>query len=80
MEERARIDTPTIIRTTILLLALINTTLQLMGYKVLPLTPENVETFLTIVLNVAAALAAWWKDNDIRRSTIVKKKKAGLRK
>lgn len=58
-------DKGTKIRTTLLLFALINTSLQLLGFSVLPFTAEEVEAFLTVVLNVIAAIVAWWKNNDV---------------
>lgn len=58
------IEKGVIIRTGVLLLALINTTLQLLGVEVLPFTSDDVELGLTAALNVVAALLAWWKNNS----------------
>lgn len=54
----------TILRTGVLLLALVNTTLQLFGVEVLPFTEDELELGLTAVLNVVAGLVAWWKNNS----------------
>lgn len=58
-------DKGTIVRTGVLLLALVNTVLQLFGVEVLPFTPDDVELALTAVLNTVAALVAWYKNNSL---------------
>ena len=55
----------TILRTGVLLLALVNTTLQLFGVEVLPFTEDELELGLTAVLNVVAGLVAWYKNNSL---------------
>jgi len=54
----------TVMRTAVLLIALVNTTLQLFGVDVLPFTENEVEMGVSAVLNVTAALAAWWWNNS----------------
>lgn len=66
-KEIAGVTLGTFIRTGILVLALINTTLQLMGLEVLPFAPEDVELFLTALFNAVAALLVWWKNNSFTR-------------
>lgn len=60
----------TVVRSAVLLLALINTSLQLFGVEVLPFTSEDVEIAVTTVLNVGAALVAWWKNNSFTSAAI----------
>lgn len=61
------IEKAVIIRTAVLILALVNTSLQLLGLDVLPFAAEDLEVGVTVLLNVVAALTAWWKDNDITK-------------
>ncbi len=57
-----------LIRGGLLVLALLNSALQLMGYDVLPFTEEYVETLLTVVFNFVAMGAAYWKNNSFTKS------------
>lgn len=65
-----KVDKGTIIRTSVLLLALINTSLQLMGWEVLPFTEDQLEMFITVALNFSAAMLAWWKNNSFTPEAI----------
>lgn len=56
-----------IIRTAVLLLALVNTSLQLAGFDVLPFAEADVETAITVVLNVGAALVTWYKNQSFTK-------------
>ena len=72
-------DKGTVIRTTVLFVALVNQSLVLSGFSPLPFGDAEIENAFTIIFTVAASLYAWWKDNDVKRETIRKKKQAGLR-
>jgi len=54
----------TVMRTAVLLLALVNTTLQLFGFDILPFTENEVEIGVSALLNMTAALTAWWWNNS----------------
>ena len=54
----------TIIRTIILVIAIINNILTILGKNPLPFTNEEVEEALTIIFTVIATLWAWWKNNS----------------
>lgn len=56
-----------IIRTAVLVLALVNTSLQLAGFDVLPFAEADVETAITVVLNIGAAMVAWWKNQSFTK-------------
>lgn len=56
-----------ILRTAVLLLALVNTSLQLSGFDVLPFAEADVETAVTVVLNAGAALVAWYKNQSFTK-------------
>lgn len=56
-----------ILRTVLLALALINQILSACGYQVLPITDEVAADLVNTGFTVVTALAAWWKDNTIKR-------------
>ncbi|WP_077603604.1 phage holin [Oceanobacillus sojae] len=56
-----------LIRGGLLVLALLNSALQLAGYDVLPFTEEDVETVITVVFNFIAMGAAYWKNNSLTK-------------
>lgn len=61
----------TIIRTVVLILALINQVLTMTGHSVLPISDEQVSTIITLVLTVGASLWAWWKNNSFTQAAIL---------
>lgn len=65
-----RIKTDTIIRTAVLLLALVNNALTLMGRSVLPVSDEQISQLLTLAIMVGASLWAWWKNNSFTKEAI----------
>lgn len=58
-------DPGTIIRTIILLLALVNQVLTALGKSVIPVSDEEVSTVISTVFTIAASVAAWWKNNSV---------------
>lgn len=72
-------DKGTIIRTTVLVVALINQVIVMFGLSPLPFNDAEVEAGVSALFTTVAALWAWWKDNDVTKSTIEKKKRAGLK-
>lgn len=58
------IDKGTIIRTILMVVALINTILTLTGKNPLPYSNEEIEAAVTVILQVVATLWAWWKNNS----------------
>lgn len=53
----------TIIRTVVLVLALINQILTATGHAIIPVGEEEISTVIT----VGAALWAWWKNNSFTK-------------
>lgn len=64
------IKTDTIVRTVVLMLALINQILSATGHAVLPIEDAQVETLITTAVTVAASLWAWWRNNSFTQSAI----------
>lgn len=60
----------TIIRTIILVIALLNQILTAAGKNPLPFSDEEIHMGLTAVFTVAAAVWAWWKNNSFTENAI----------
>ncbi|MGI2329640.1 phage holin [Planococcus sp. YIM B11945] len=65
MKPTVPFDRGMIIRTAVLIIALINQFLVNAGYSPLPFDDAWVETAVTTVLTIAAAIWVWWKDNRV---------------
>ncbi len=65
-----KITKGTIIRTTCLVIALVNQTLTMAGHSPLPIEDETVTMVVTDVATVATALIAWWKNNSFSSAAI----------
>ena len=61
-----KIKTETIIRTIILIVALINQGLTMAGVSLLPITDDQIAEVITLVITIGASLWSWWKNNYIR--------------
>ena len=65
-----KISSGTIARTVVLVLALVNQVLSILGYKIIPIEDEQVNDFITILFTIGSALAAWWKNNSFTEAAI----------
>ena len=64
------VKTDTIIRTVLLIVALINQALTIAGHPVLPISDEQITELLSLALTVGASLWAWWKNNSFTQAAI----------
>lgn len=62
-------DTGTIIRTVLVLVAIINQLLQLTGKSTLPFTDEQISLTLSTIFTTITALIAWWKNNNFTHAS-----------
>ena len=60
----------TIIRTALLVLALINNALLIFGKSPLPISDEALTQVITFFFTTATALWAWWKNNSFTKDAI----------
>lgn len=67
---KKKIEKMTIVRTAVLVFALINQVLTISGYNPLPFTDEDFGQAVSMVLTVAASLWAWWKNNSFTQAAI----------
>lgn len=66
-----KITSGTIARTLILLLALTNQVLSMLGYKLIPIEDEQINDIVTLGFTICSSLAAWWKNNSFTKKAIL---------
>ena len=65
-----KVNKETIVRTIILVVALVNQVLTAFGKNPLPFSDEELYTGLTLVFTVGATIWAWWKNNSFTKNAI----------
>ena len=60
----------TIVRTIILVLALVNQLLTSAGYAPLPFSDEQLEQMFADGFVIVSAIIAWWKNNSFTKAAI----------
>lgn len=76
------VKTDTIIRTIILVVALINQALTMVGKSIIPISDEEITEIVSLIVTIGASLWAWWKNNSftpkaIKADEILAELKAG---
>ena len=65
-----KISAGTISRTIILILALVNQVLSMLGYKVIPIEDDQINDFVTLAFTIITTAVAWWKNNSFTANAI----------
>ena len=65
-----KVSKGTIARTIILALALINQVLTSLGYQVLNVSDEEINTLISTIFTIVAAITAWWKNNSFTKAAL----------
>lgn len=65
-----RIKTETIIRTIVLVLALVNQVLAIYGKDRIPITEDEIYQLITLVFTICSSIWAWWKNNSFTQPAI----------
>lgn len=65
-----KVKTETIVRTIILVVALVNQILTATGKNPLPFSESEMYEGLTAVATIAASMWAWWKNNSFTKAAI----------
>lgn len=65
-----RISSGTIARTVILALALVNQSLTILGYKIIPIEDQQISDFVSLLFTMGSSIAAWWKNNSFSRAAL----------
>lgn len=68
--KKRKIEPATIARTAVLIFALVNQILTMIGKNPLPFAEEDVYTAVTGILTVGAALWTWWKNNSFTQPAL----------
>lgn len=66
----SKVKTDTIVRTVILVVALVNQVLTMSGHSMLPISDEQITEVITLVFTIGASLWAWWKNNSFTKAAI----------
>ena len=64
------VTTETIIRTIILVIALVNQVLTSLGKNPLPFSDDLIYEAVTLVVTIVASVWAWWKNNSFTKEAI----------
>lgn len=59
-----KVSKGTVVRTSLLVLALLNNLLALFGKSPLPIENETVEEVISFMFTAGTSLIAWWKNNS----------------
>lgn len=65
-----KITAGTVARTLCLALALINQVLAVLGYSVIDVSDDTVNTLISTGFTIVTAVAAWWKNNSFTKAAI----------
>lgn len=65
-----KVEVGTIIRTICLVLALVNQGLTMAGHSVLPISDEQVNQLVTLIVTIGASVWAWWKNNSFTQAAL----------
>lgn len=65
-----KITKGTIIRTVILLLALVNQVLAICGVSPIPIDDDTATNVISTLWTVIASVVAWWKNNSFTENAI----------
>ena len=64
------VKTDTIVRTIVLIIALINQGLAIFGKEIFPVTEDQVYQVVTLIVTIGSAVWAWWKNNSFTKNAI----------
>ena len=65
-----KVSVGTIVRTVLLMLALVNQILTATGHSIIPIDDETVTQLITNVATIVTALIAWWKNNSFTKAAL----------
>jgi SPP1 family holin len=66
----SNVKTDTIVRTIVLILALVNQGLAIAGKEMLPFTEDQVYQIVTLIATIGASAWAWWRNNSFTKAAI----------
>lgn len=66
----SQVKTDTIVRTIVLIIALANQILAIIGKEAFPITEDQVYQVVTLIVTIGASVWAWWKNNSFTKAAI----------
>lgn len=68
--QKSKISASTIIRTVVLVLALVNQWLTAVGKSPIPISDEQVQEAVSLIITIAASVASWWYNNSFTQAAL----------
>lgn len=68
--DKIKIKTDTIVRTIVLVIALVNQILTSTGRSPIPISDEEVTELISLILTIGASAWAWWKNNSFTQAAL----------
>lgn len=65
-----KVSTNTIVRTIVLVIALINQAMAILGKGTLDITEDQVYQLVTLAATIVVAIRCWWKNNSFTHEAI----------
>lgn len=65
------VKTDTIIRTVILVVALINQVLTSTGRSIIPISDDQIAEIISLGFTIGASVWAWWKNNSFTKNAMI---------
>lgn len=66
-----KVETSTIVRTIVLIIALINQILSVTGHSPLPITDDQINELVTLAITICVSIWTWWKNNSFTQSALM---------
>lgn len=66
-----RIQKETILRTVVMVIALVNSVLLMLGKNPIPYSDDELYVGLSSVASVLSTLWSWWKNNSFTKSALI---------
>lgn len=68
--EKRKVSVPTIIRTIVMVVTLVNSVLTMIGKNPLPFSEEQIYIFLSAAVSVGVTIWTWWKNNSFTQAAL----------
>lgn len=65
-----QVKTDTIVRTIVLIIALANQILAILGKEAFPVTDDQIYQIVSLIVTIGASVWAWWKNNSFTEAAI----------
>ena len=66
----SQVKTDTIVRTIVLIIALANQILAILGKEAFPVTDDQIYQIVSLIVTIGASVWAWWKNNSFTEAAI----------